>query len=129
MWPDFPSLSGLVEKAKQYVVDKVAQTVEKAVVNTVKSVKEAINNLETSIYVKGEAKLNAQVGGAAEIKGVGVKANVKGAELLNLTLGGKVNTKSGDVTNQSSFSTAGNNENKTNSGGGVEYYAGASRDS
>ena len=54
MWPDFPSLSGLVEKAKQYVVDKVAQTVEKAVVNTVKSVKEAINNLETSIYVRGE---------------------------------------------------------------------------
>jgi RHS repeat-associated protein len=129
MWPDLPgSLSGLVDKAKQYVVNQVKQTVEKAVEGAVKSVKEAINNLQTSVYVKGEVKLNAQVGGNAELKGVGVKANVKGAELVNLTLGGKVDTKSGEITNQSSFSTAGNNGNKTNSGGGVEYFAGASHE-
>jgi RHS repeat-associated protein len=129
MWPDLAgSLNGLVDKAKQYVVNKVKQTVEKAVESTVKSVKEAITNLQTSVYVKGEVKLSTQVGGAAEIKGVGVKGNAKGGELVNLTLGGKFNTKSGEVTNQSSFTTAANNGNKTTSGGAVEYFAGASRE-
>lgn len=129
MWPDLPgSLSKLVDKAKQYVANKITETVA----NTAKAVKEEVKNfvssIQPSVYVKAEAKLGAQIGGAAEIKGIGVKGNVKGGELVNLTLGGKINTKSGDVTNESSFTTAGNNGNKTTTGGAVEFYAGASHE-
>ena len=128
-WPDLPgSLTGILDKAKSQLVNLVSQKVENVVANAVESVKDAISNLEPSIYAEGEAKLNAQVGGSIEIKGIGVQGNAIGSELLNLTIGGRVDLKSGEMINETSFTTAGNNESKKNSGGSLEFFGGVNHE-
>jgi RHS repeat-associated protein len=130
MWPDISGgLSNLVDKAKQYVVNKTKETVVNAATAVVKSIANEISKIETSIYIKAEAKLVPQVGAAATIGKAGFNANIKGGEMIGFTFGGKVNTKTAEVTNESNFFYSGKDgQQKLTKGGGVSYYVGGSHE-
>jgi RHS repeat-associated protein len=128
MAPD-GDLTGLLaratQKATNYVVQKAADAATEVVKSVVNEVKDAANDLETSIYGKAEVKVVPQAGGAARIKGAGVQANAQGIELLSVNLEGKVNTKNGKVTNGSEVSYAGKNgQHKISKGAGGDLYIG-----
>jgi RHS repeat-associated protein len=69
MWPDLPgSLSGLLSKAKQYVVNKAKEVVTNTVTAVVNDAKETLSKITVSPYAKGEARVTFGARVAAETK-------------------------------------------------------------
>jgi RHS repeat-associated protein len=69
MWPDLPgSLSGLVNRAKQYLVNKVQQAVKNTVKAVIDDVKETASKISVSPYAKAEGKVTFGARVAAETK-------------------------------------------------------------
>ena len=131
MWPDGPP--SLFKRAIDYAVSTTKQAVYNAIISTAiatkEYVKEKVSELEPSFYGKAEVKASAQVGGAVDVKGVGVEGNYKGVELGSLSLGGEINMKTLEPTNTSDASYYGKEGNiKETKGGSVDFIAGASRE-
>lgn len=116
MWPDLPgSLSGLLDKAKQYVANKVRETIVntgKAIVN---EAREAVSKVNVSLYGKAEVSQSTGVRAAGAIhKSAGGDVN----------LGSKTNWRAGIEANTSNgikpqFFSASSTKSEQTSGGSV----------
>lgn len=85
MWPDLPGgLSGLVDKAKQYVVNKVKETIVNTGKAIVSETKEALSKISVSPYAKAEGKVTFGARVAAETKkNTGFDINARSATVAS----------------------------------------------
>lgn len=90
IWPDLPSLSGLISRVKNYVVNKAVEVATNVVVDTATYVKEKSLSFIRSakVEVKAEATLfaGAQVSGKIN-KTVGAGLNAGSVDLTSVKVG------------------------------------------
>ena len=127
--PGLSSLSDLADQAGKYINRKIDNAINNAGRALATAAKDAVQSLQVSAYGKAEVKVSGQVGGSAEVKGVGVNGNVKGAEIASVNLEGTYNLKTKTSQNLSDISYAGKDgKHKETSGGGAAFLAGVNRE-
>ena len=93
MWPDLP-WAKLANAAKNYLVNKIQQTVVNASVAALKNAKEAVSKLQVTGYAKAEAKITTGPRLAATLhKNIGVDFNAGSKTVVKIA--GEANTKDG----------------------------------
>ena len=123
MWPDFGDIiGGLIDKAKNYVVSKVQETVSNVVHAAINSVANAAKQISVTPYASGQVSVTSGRRVALDVKkDVGVDINKKSAEVVSVS--GELNRK-GAKAEANYIGKEG--KTTTTSGGSLDYSVGGS---